>query len=129
MSASRSDSRNSSGPSKSRIRMRTEPRPWATWQSEPAPPDDPVLGGEADRLLVEGGDRDARVEDLDRVDVLDDVEQVLVVGDGVQAVERVRDVDEAALALDLGDRLLQRQPARDLLLDEQADDLALVGRS
>ena len=37
MSASRSDSRNSSGPSKSRIRIFTEPRPWATWESEPAP--------------------------------------------------------------------------------------------
>ena len=33
---------------------------------------DAVLGREADGLLVEGGDRDARVEDLDRVDVLDD---------------------------------------------------------
>ena len=89
--------------------------------------DDPVLGGEAHRLLVEGRDRDARVEDLDRVDVLDDLEQVLVVGHGVHAVERVRHVDEPALAPDLGDRLLERQPARDLLLDEEADHLALVG--
>ena len=39
----------------------------------------------------------------------------------------MRDVDEPALAADLGDRLRQRHPARDLLLDEQADDLALVG--
>ena len=37
------------------------------------------------------------VEDLERVDVLDHREQVLVVGHGVQAVERVRHVDEAAL--------------------------------
>ena len=37
MSASRSDSRNSSGPSKSRILIFTEPSPWATWLSEPAP--------------------------------------------------------------------------------------------
>ena len=56
------------------------------------------------------------------------VEQVLVVGHRVQAVEGVRYVDEAALALDLGDRLGQRQPARDQLLDEQADHLALLGR-
>ena len=42
-------------------------------------------------------------------------------------VERVRDVDEPALAADLGDRLLHRHPARDLLLDEEADHLALVG--
>ena len=89
--------------------------------------DDPVLGREALGLLVERADRHARVVDLDRVDVLDDRQQVLVVGDRVHAVERVRDVDEAALALDLGDRLRERQPARDLLLDEEADDLALVG--
>ena len=58
---------------------------------------DAVLRREAHRLLVEGADRHARVEDLERVDVLDDREQVLVVGHGVQAVERVRHVDEAAL--------------------------------
>ena len=52
--------------------MRTEPRPCATCASEPGAADDPVLGGEAHRLLVEGRDRDARVEDLDRVDVVDD---------------------------------------------------------
>ena len=89
--------------------------------------EDPVLGREALGLLVERADRHARVVDLDRVDVVDDRQQVLVVGHGVHPVERVRDVDEAALALDLGDGLLQRQPARDLLLEEQADDLALVG--
>ena len=37
MSASRIDSRNSSGPSKSRSRILTLPSPWATWLSEPAP--------------------------------------------------------------------------------------------
>ena len=88
---------------------------------------DPVLGGEAQGLLVELGDRDARVEDLDRVDLVEHGEQVLVVGHRVHAVERVRHVDEPALAPDLGDRLLQRHPARDLLLDEQADHLALLG--
>ena len=60
--------------------------------------DDPVLGGEALGLLVERGQRDPRVEDLEDVDLLDDVEQVLVVGNRVQAVERVRHVDEPALA-------------------------------
>ena len=89
---------------------------------------DPVLGGEPDRLLVELGDRDPRVEHLDRVDLVEHRQQVLVVGHRVHPVERVRHVDEPALALDLGDRLLQRHPARDLLVDEQADDLALVGR-
>ena len=37
MSASRSDCRNSDGPLKSCMRIRTEPRPWATCESEPAP--------------------------------------------------------------------------------------------
>ena len=126
MSASRSDSRNSSGPSKSRMRMRTDPRPGATWESEPAPATIRYLAAKRDRLLVERLEGDARVEHLDRVDVVDDVQQVLVVGDGVEAVEGVGDVDQPALALDLGDRLLQRHPARDLLLEEQADHLALV---
>src|SRR3954453_498773 len=36
--------------------------------------DDPVLGGEAGRLLVECREGHARIEDLDRVDVLDHVE-------------------------------------------------------
>ena len=52
--------------------------------------DDPVLGREPLGLLVEGGQRDPRVEHLEDVDLLDDVEQVLVVGHRVQAVERVR---------------------------------------
>ena len=37
MSASRSDCMNSAGPSKSRMRMRAEPNPWGTCESEPAP--------------------------------------------------------------------------------------------
>ena len=77
--------------------------------------DDPVLGGEALGLLVERGQRDARVEDLEDVDLLDHVEQVLVVGHRVQAIERVRYVDQAALAANLGDRLGHRHPALDLL--------------
>ena len=51
---------------------------------------------------------------------------MLVVGHRMQAIERMGDVHEPALALDLGDRLLERHPAGDLLLDEQADHLALV---
>ena len=56
-----------------------------------------------------------------------DLQQVLVVGDGVQPVERMRHVDQAALAADLGDRLRHRHPALDLLLEEEPDHLALVG--
>ena len=127
ISASRSDCRNSSGPSKSRMRMRAEPSPWATWESEPGAGDDAVLGGEAHGLLVEGADRHARVEDLDRVDVVED-RRAGARSRGPSACGRTgADVDQPALALDLGDRLLQRQPARDLLLDEQPDHLALAG--
>ena len=52
---------------------------------------------------------------------------MLVVGHGVHAVEGVGHVHEAALTLDLGDRLREREPAGDLLGDEEADDLALSG--
>ena len=89
--------------------------------------DDPVLAGEALGLLVEGGHRHPRVEDLEDVDLLDDVEQVLVVGHRVEAVERMRHVDEPALVADRGDRLRHRQPLGDLLLEEEADHLALLG--
>ena len=89
--------------------------------------DDPVLGGEALGLLVERGERHPRVEDLEDVDLLDDLEQVLVVGHGVQPIERVRHVDEPALASNLGDRLRHRHPARDLVLQKQSDHLTLLG--
>ena len=107
--------------------MRTEPEALGDMRVGSGAAHDPVLRREPHRLLVEGADRDPRVEDLDRVDVLDHGEQVLVVGHGVQAVERVRHVDEAALGADRRDRLVERHPARDLLLDEEADHLALVG--
>ncbi len=52
---------------------------------------------------------------------------MLVVGHRVHAVEGMGHVDQPALALDLGDRLREAQPAGDLPLDEQPDDLALGG--
>ncbi len=48
------------------------------------------------------------------------------VRDGVHAIEWVREVDEAALLADRRDRVGERHAARDLLLEEEADDLALV---
>src|SRR6202035_1745368 len=45
------------------------------------PRDDPILGGEASGLLVERADRHAWVEDLDRIDVVEDLQQMLVVRD------------------------------------------------
>ena len=52
---------------------------------------------------------------------------MLVVGDGMHAIERVGDINQPALAVDFGDRLLERHPTRDVLVDEQADHLALIG--
>ncbi len=43
----------------------------------------------------------------------------------MQAVERVRDVDDPVLFADRCDRVGERHPAWDLLLQEQADHLAL----
>ena len=48
------------------------------------------------------------------------------IGDRVHAVERVREVDEPVLLADRRDRLGERHPARDLLLQEEPDHLALV---
>ena len=46
--------------------------------------------------------------------------------DRMQPVERVREVDEAALVADRRDRLREGHAARDLLPEEEADDLALA---
>ena len=78
------------GPSKSRIRILTLPSPCATWLSEPAPATIRYLRAKRTASSLKAPDRDARVEDLEDVDVLDHVEQVLVVGHRVHAVERVR---------------------------------------
>ncbi len=48
------------------------------------------------------------------------------VGDRVQPVERVRQVDEPALLADRLDRVPERHAARDLLLEEEPDHLALA---
>ena len=87
MSASRIASRNSAGPSKSWIRYAHAAQPLGDVAVGASPRDDPILAGEPHRLLVEGGQRDARVEYLENVDLLDDLEQVLVVGYRVEAVE------------------------------------------
>src|SRR3982751_2299663 len=48
--------------------------------------------------------------------------------DRVQAVERVREVDEAALRADGGNGLAEGHAPRDLFLQEEPDYLSLVGR-
>ncbi len=48
------------------------------------------------------------------------------IGDRVQAVERVWEIDHAALLPDRRDRVGHRQPALDLLLEEEPDDLTFL---
>ena len=50
------------------------------------------------------------------------------VRNGVQPIERVGKVDQPALLADRGDRVAEAHPARDLLLEEEPDHLALVER-
>ena len=127
MSASRSASRNSSGRQIRAFGSAPSPGPGA--RARPSRRRrDPVLGRESSRLIVELADRHARIEHLDRVHLVEHIQQMLVVRDRVQPVERVGHIDQPALALDVGDRLPESHPAGDLLLDEQPDHLALIGR-
>src|SRR3712207_8876338 len=66
--------------------------PYTTLFRSAGAAEDPVLGGEARRLLVERRDGHARVEHFQRVDLVQGGQEVLVVGDRVQPVERVRHV-------------------------------------
>src|SRR5919108_546156 len=70
MSASRSDCRNSSGPSKSRMRMRTAPRPCATWASDPAPPGMRYLPAKRTASSFQAAIAIRGEEDLDRRDAV-----------------------------------------------------------
>src|SRR5512132_3866758 len=90
--------------------------------------DDRVLASEAHGLLVEGRKGDAGIEHLEDVDLIHDLEQMLVVGHGVQPVERMRDVDEAPLPANLPDRLRHRHAALDPLRQEKADHFPLMCR-
>ena len=85
-----------------------------------------VLAREAERLVVEALEQEPRVVDLEDVDVGEVPVQRARVGDRVHPVEGVGEVDEPALRADRGDRVGEGQPARDLLLEEEADHLALA---
>ena len=107
--------------------MRTEPSPAATCESEPAPAMIRYLAAKRaasslNEPIATRGLKTSIASTSSRI-----AQQVLVVGDRVHAVERVRHVDEAALALDLGDRLCRVSPRGIFSLDEQPDHLALVG--
>ena len=69
-----------------------------------------------------------RVVDLEHVDLRQVAVQRHGVGDGVAAVEGVREEDEAALGPDGGDRVVEAEAARDLLAQEEPDHLALALR-
>jgi hypothetical protein len=84
-----------------------------------------VLAREAQRLGVERLAEQARVVDLEDVDVGEVPVKRARVGDRMPAVERVGEVDESALRADRRDRVGEREAARDLLFEEEADHLAL----
>src|SRR5262249_56186740 len=78
-------------------------------------------------LVVLRVEQQARVVDLEDVDVGEVPMKRLRLRDRVHAVERMGEVDQAALLADSGDCVLEREAARDLALEEEADHLALVG--
>ena len=90
MSASRIASRNSAGPSKSWILTRTLPSPWATWLSEPAPGTIRYLRAKrsASSLKALTATRGLKTSSTSTSSTM--LEQVLVVGHRVEAVEGMR---------------------------------------
>ena len=88
--------------------------------------EEPVLPREAQRLVVEGVAEEPRVVDLEDVDLGEVAMERRRVGYGVHAIERVGDVDEAALLANRGEGLGEGHASRDLLLEEEPDHLALV---
>ena len=116
---------NSSGPSNARMRTAPVPTPGSTCASEPAPGDEVVLAREAQGLVVVGLEEQARVVHLEDVDLAEMTVERLRVGNRVQAVEGVGEVDEAALLANRCQRVSEREPAWDLLAEEQADHFAL----
>ena len=75
-----------------------------------------VLAREPERLVVERLSRmQPRVVDLEHVDVGEVAVERARVRDRVHPVEGVGEVDEAVLRADRGDRVGEREPARDLL--------------
>src|SRR5437667_8978767 len=84
-----------------------------------------VLAREAQRFVVVALEEQAGVVDLEDIDLRQVPVERRGVWDRMQAVERVRDIDEAALDTDRLDRFREGHAARNLLLKEQADHLAL----
>ena len=122
----RRESRNSSGPSNRRIRTTPVPTPCKHVGVGAGALQESVLPCEAERLVVEGVAEETRVVDLEDVDLGEVPVERRRVGNRVHAVERVGDVDEPALIADRGEGVGERHAARDLLLEEEPDHLALV---
>ena len=85
-----------------------------------------VLAGEAKRLVVVRLEEEARVVDLEHVDLGQVAMERRRVGDRVAAVEGVREIDQPALCTDGRDRVRERHAAWDLLLQEETDHFALL---
>ena len=128
ISAVRSESRNSSGPVESPHAHGARADSLEDVCVGACALEQAVLAREAQRLVVERVAEQPRVVDLEDVDLRDVAVQRRRVGDRVETVERVREIDEAALLADRGDRVGEGHPARDLLLEEQPDHLALTVR-
>src|ERR687891_1603334 len=86
-----------------------------------------VLAREAERLVVEAFEEQTGVVDLEDVDLRQVPVERGRVGDRMQAVERMRQVDDPALVADRRDRLAHREPPWDLLLEEESDHLPGLG--
>ena len=71
-----------------------------------------VLAREAQRLVVEGVAEEPRVVDLEDVDLREMAMERRRVGDRVEAVEGVGEIDEAALLSDRGDRVARSDMPR-----------------
>ena len=127
ISASSTARRNEVGSSNGASRSAAVPMPGRHVRVRACAAAQPVLLGEARGGAVVALEPEPGVgglEDVDRAGVL--LEQ-RARGRRVEAVERVRHVDEAALRADALERLGERQAARDLLVQEQPDDLAVGG--
>ena len=124
----RTERRNSSGPTKARIRNAPGAHPLEDVRVGARARRQAVFPREAGRFLVVALEEQPGVVDLEDVDLV----QVPVHGgrerDRVHPVERVGEVDDALLLADRGDRLGERHAAGDLLAQEEADHLALVVR-
>ena len=85
-----------------------------------------VLPREPERLVVEGVAQEPRVLQPRTRRSPRGGDGSSRVGNGMKAIERMREIDEAALLADRLDRVGERHATRDLFLEEEPDHLALI---